>query len=99
MRTCDVVLGELRLGTGLSEAFYANLLNLPRVPSPTAVETVAFIDRHHTTVRGAGVGWADIQVILAAKVAGALLYTEDNDMRALWSALGFRLADGGPRAR
>ena len=97
VRSCDVVIGELSLGTGLSESFRANLANLPRVPCPTAGETLAFKDRHDKTVQGSGVGWADIQVIVAAENAGALLYTEDEDMRSLWLALGYRLADSGPR--
>lgn len=98
VRVCDVVIGELSLGAGLPPAFRTELAKLPSLPSPTAGATLAFIDRHQDAIAGAGVGWADIQVILAARNAGALLYTEDDAMRALWTALGHRLADGGRRS-
>jgi len=97
VRTCDVVIGELNLGSGLPDAFRVDLLKLPKLPSPSARDTVHFIDRHRQTVGGAGVGWADVQVIITAEKAGALLYTEDEAMRELWLDLGHRLADGGPR--
>lgn len=96
VRTCDVVIGELCLGSGLPASFRADLLKLPRVPSPTAAETLGFIEQHDRTVRGAGVGWADLQVLVAAQRAGALLYTEDRALRDVWVALGYRLVDGGP---
>lgn len=96
VRTCEVVIGELRLGSGLPAAFLGELLKLPRVPSPDAAETLAFLDRN-SQIGGAGIGWADLQVVVAAAKAGALLYSEDTAMRNVWLALGFRLADGGGR--
>lgn len=99
VRTCDVVIGELSLGAGLPPEFRTHLASLARLPTPTPAETLAFIQRHTQLVCGSGVGWADMQVIHTAEQAGALLYTEDEAMRSLWLALGFRLADGGPRLR
>lgn len=99
VRTCDVVIGELNLGSGLPESFRVEFLKMPRLPSPTAGETMQFIDRHRQSLSGAGVGWSDVQVILTAQKAGALLYTEDEAMRELWLDLGYRLADGGPRTQ
>jgi predicted nucleic acid-binding protein len=99
VRTCAVVIGELSLGSGMPPEFRANLASLPSVPSPSAEDTVAFIQRHSHTVAGAGIGWADVQVIVAAENAGALLYTEDEAMRRVWTALGHRLADAGARGR
>ena len=58
VRTCDVVIGELLLGSGLPASFARDLRALPRVPSPNAAETRAFVERHGRSFAGAGVGWA-----------------------------------------
>lgn len=97
VRTCAVVLGELRLGSGLPPAVDRLLAALPAVPSPSAEETTRFLERQRRSLAGTGIGWADLQVIIAAQRAGALLYSEDGPMRRAWLALGYRLADGGPR--
>ncbi|HET8934228.1 MAG TPA: hypothetical protein VFN67_12335 [Polyangiales bacterium] len=41
MRTCDVVIGELALGAGLPKTLARDLAALPKLPSPTALETVS----------------------------------------------------------
>jgi predicted nucleic acid-binding protein len=89
---CDVVVGELLLGSGLPRDFARLLLALPQVPSPRADETRAFIERHRRSFGGSGVGWADAQVLLAATKAGARLYTADRAVRRLSGVLGIHLA-------
>lgn len=92
VRTCDVVVGELLLGSGLPKSFAADLLALPRLPSPAAAETRLFIERHRSGFVGSGVGWADAQIILAASKAGARIHTSDRSVRAVCTAIGLSLA-------
>jgi predicted nucleic acid-binding protein len=90
--TCDVVVGELLLGSGLPKDFARLLSALPHVPSPRADETKAFIERHHRSLGAAGVGWADAQLLLAAAKAGARVHTGDRAVRRVCGALGLPLA-------
>jgi predicted nucleic acid-binding protein len=92
VRTCDVVVGELMLGSGLPSGFTADLLALPRVPSPTSLDTRAFIERHARSLRGSGIGWADAQIILAARKSGACIHTSDKGVRRVCGATGVVLA-------
>lgn len=91
VRTSDVIIGELRLGSGLPKGFIADLLALPRLPTPSAIETRTFIERHHRAFAGAGVGWADAQVMLTASKSGARIHTSDNAMRKTCKAVGVAL--------
>ena len=90
--TCDVVIGELALGSGLPAEIEDDLLLLPRLPTVSAAETLAFIRRHQRTFSAAGLGWADAQIISTAVESGALLHSADRPQRQVWRALGFRLA-------
>jgi predicted nucleic acid-binding protein len=81
VRTCAVVIGELMLGSGLPRGVSRDLLALPRLPSPAALETREFIERHRRTFGGSGIGWADAQILLAARKAGARLYSSDGAVR------------------
>lgn len=92
VRTCDVVIGELLLGAGLPKTFAADLLALPRLPSPTAAETRVFIERHGRAFAGAGVGWADAQIVVAAVRSGSRLHTSDRGVRGVCSGIGVALA-------
>jgi len=92
VRTCDVVVGELLLGSGLPRQFAVDLLALPRLPSPAAEETRLFITRHHRAFAGSGVGWADAQIILAAAKAGARVHTADKSVRGACAAIRVPLA-------
>ena len=92
VRTSDVVIGELRLGSGLPKTFAADLSALPRLPSPGAEETRAFIERHRRIFSGSGVGWADAQIILTAAKAGARVHTSDRSVRRVCHSLGIPLA-------
>lgn len=91
IRTSDVIIGELTLGSGLPKGFVADLLALPRLPSPSALETRTFIERHHRTFAGSGVGWADAQVILTATKSGARMHTSDAAVRKTCKALAVPL--------
>jgi predicted nucleic acid-binding protein len=92
VRTCDVVIGELLLGSGLPKGFAHDLLALPRLPSPTAAETREFIERHRRAFSGAGVGWADSQIVLAAFKSGSRLHTSDRSVRRVCTAIRIPLA-------
>ena len=89
---CDVVIGELRLGSGVPALVEELLGRLPSVPCASARETRAFIDRHRSAFRGAGVGWADAMLMASAAHAGAMVYTAEEAVRRTWRALGFREA-------
>jgi predicted nucleic acid-binding protein len=92
VRTCDVVFGELLLGTGLPKAFTRDLAALPKLPSPTALETRSFIERHSRSFSGSGVGWADAQIMLSAAKSGARLHTSDRSVRRVCVGVGILLA-------
>jgi predicted nucleic acid-binding protein len=92
VRTCDVVVGELLLGSGLPRTFASDLLALPMLASPSAADTRAFIDRHRRALAGSGVGWADAQIILVAMKSGARIHTSDRAVRKVCKAAGVALA-------
>lgn len=89
--TCDVVMGELQLGAGIPAALNQLLGQLPLLPSPTAPETRAFVERRRRSFQASGVGWADAQIILAAVSSGARVHSSDKSVRAVWRSLGLRL--------
>ena len=90
--TCDVVIGELLLGAGLPRALLPALALLPVLPGPSAPQTLDYLRRHQAAFAASGVGWADVQIIVAAVEAGALVYSLDGAIRRVWRSLGFRLA-------
>jgi predicted nucleic acid-binding protein len=92
VRTCDVVMGELLLGSGLPKTFASDLAALPHLPSPSARDTRVFINRHRSAFAGAGVGWADVQILLTAAAAGARVHTSDRYVRRVCTVLGMALA-------
>ena len=92
VRTCEVVIGELELGSGLPPEFARSLAALPQLPSPGAEETRLFIERHRRSLAGVGVGWADVQIVLAANKSGARLHTSDKHVRRVCGAVGVTLA-------
>jgi predicted nucleic acid-binding protein len=83
VRTCDVVIGELLLGSRLPASFALDLHSLPRLPSPSATETRLFIERYSRAFAGCGVGWADTQIVLTAAKAGARIHSADRAVRKL----------------
>ncbi len=101
VRTCDVVIGELMLGSGLPKTFADDLLALPSLPSPSASATRAFIERHRKTFAGSGIGWADAQIVIAAATHGARVHSTDRNVRnaahsaQLWLEKQRRGSDSG----
>jgi predicted nucleic acid-binding protein len=91
VRSCDVVIGELMLGSGLPKTFARDLSALPKLPSPSALETRSFVERHARTFAGAGVGWADVQIMLSAAKSGARIYTSDRCVRRVCTRVGIPL--------
>lgn len=89
--TCDVVLGELELGSGLPKDLTKLLALLPRLPSPSAASTLAFVRRHRSVFSSSGVGWADAQIIVAGEESGAWVHSSDRAVRRVWRRLGHRL--------
>lgn len=89
--TCDVVLGDLALGSGLPPALARDLALLPCLPCPSAREVRERITRGARQFRGAGVGWADAELVVTAERAGALLYSGDHAVTRVWRRLGHRL--------
>lgn len=87
VRTCDVVIGELLLGTGLPRDFITDLSQLPRLPSPSAPETTSYVQLFARSFSGSGVGWADAQILLTASKAGARIYTADRAVKRLCKKL------------
>jgi predicted nucleic acid-binding protein len=88
--TCNVVIGEFLLGSGLPQRLNKDLPLLPIIPSPSAFETRRFVERHVRIFRSSGVGWADSQILVAATNAGALVYSSDRAVQKVWRQLGFR---------
>jgi predicted nucleic acid-binding protein len=92
VRTCDVVIGELLLGSGLPADFARDLAALPTLPSPSSSETRLFIERHRSVFAGSGVGWADAQIVLAAAKAGARIHSSDKAVRRVCRLAGVAVA-------
>ena len=92
VRTCEVVGGELILGSGLPRHFARDLMALPSLPSPSALETRTFIERHRESLAGSGVGWADMQILLTAAKAGARLHSSDRAVRKVCRSVSIALA-------
>jgi len=92
VRTCDVVIGELLLGSGLPRGFARDLMALSRVPTPAPIATRAFIERHHRSFAGSGVGWADAQIVHAATHSGMRVHTSDRAVRRVCNSLGTPMA-------
>jgi predicted nucleic acid-binding protein len=92
VRTCDVVIGELLLGSGLPAGFARDLAALPRVPSPAPAATRAYVERHRRSFAGSGVGWADAQIIHSANLAGCRIHTADGGVQKVCRRLSVPLA-------
>jgi predicted nucleic acid-binding protein len=92
VRTCDVAIGELLLGSGLPRGFAQDLMALPRVPTPAPAATRVFVERHRRSFAGGGVGWADAQIIHAATQSGMRVHTSDRAVRRVCKALAMPVA-------
>ncbi len=71
-----VVLGELASGNLVKRAeTLADLRRLPRATAGTLEETLDFIEMQ--SLYGRGLGWNDIQLLVAARLSGHFLWSLD----------------------
>lgn len=76
-----VVLGELATGNLARRAVtLAALRQLPQAKAGTADECLAFIETHK--LHGCGIGWSDVQLLVAAKLSGFTLWSLDKRLAA-----------------
>lgn len=81
------VTGELALGRMRARAGILRLLGaLPQAQVATDAELPAFIDRHE--LHGLGIGYVDAQLLAAAMLTEAGLWTRDRRLREVAERLG-----------
>ena len=81
------VTGELALGTLAHRAEVLGLLDaLPPAPVADPGELLAFVDGHG--LMGRGIGYVDVQLLAAARLAGAELWSRDRRLATAASELG-----------
>lgn len=85
------VTGELALG-GLSQRQeILGLLNsLPAAAVAEPAEILRFVEQHHLT--GRGIGYVDVQLLVAARLAAASIWTRDKRLAATAAELGQAVA-------
>ena len=87
--THDFVLGELACGNLRDrERTLANLRLLPRIP-PATTEEVLFLIAD-SRLHGRGLGWIDMHLLAAARLAHVELYTRDRALGNAAEDLGVR---------
>lgn len=73
------VLGELAVGNLRERSLTLLMLrSLPRVKSGTTDECLDLIERHR--FYGRGIGWIDIQLLVAARLSHAQLWSLDREL-------------------
>ena len=86
------VAGELACGNLRARAEVLGLLqSLPPAPVATDKEVLAFIDAH--ALMGRGIGYIDVHLLAAARLAGMTLWTRDKSLQAIASELGLAHAE------
>jgi hypothetical protein len=87
-----IVLGELAMGNLLNLAkTIAALRCLPKTQTGTADECMQFIETHG--LYGRGIGWNDIQILVAARLSGNLLWSKDRRLDDAAKELGISYLD------
>ena len=82
-----VVLGELATGNLLNRTkTLAALRILPMIPPGTGDECMQFIENHR--LHGIGIGWNDVQILVAARLSGNLLWSKDRRLDDAAKELG-----------
>lgn len=90
--THTVVIGELATGTLTRRGdTLRSLRALPRLREGTSSECLGYLEDHH--LFGRGVGWNDIQLLVAAGLSRVPLWTRDRPLAAAAEKLGLLLAD------
>jgi predicted nucleic acid-binding protein len=86
-----VVLGELATGNLAKRAqTLAALRSLPCAKTGTTEECLGFIEAH--VLYGRGIGWNDLQLLVAARLSGNLLWSLDTRLTAASVELGVAYA-------
>lgn len=86
------VIGEIACGLfPRRDEVIALLCSLPSAPLLSQAEVLGFVDRH--ALAGRGVGFVDIHLLGAARVAGAALWTRDRRLAEAARGLGIAAAD------
>lgn len=81
-----VVLGELATGNlARRQQTLAALHNLPRVPEGSSEECLAYLETHR--LFGRGIGWNDVQLLVAARLAHMHLWSLDRSLTTVASRL------------
>lgn len=74
--THPLIIGELACGNLARRADVLGALHeLPRVAPVDHDEALAFLENH--ALHGRGLGWIDLHLLAAARLAGAALWTRD----------------------
>jgi predicted nucleic acid-binding protein len=82
-----VVLGELASGNLAKRTqTLAALRSLPRTKAGTTEECLDFLEAH--TLYGRGIGWNDLQLLVAARLSGHPLWSLDTGLTAAAVELG-----------
>lgn len=88
------VVGELACGNLRARAEVLGLLQaLPSLPVATSNEVLFFIDSY--ALMGRGIGYVDVHLLAAARLAGAQFWTRDKRLHG--AAADLRLAHGQAR--
>lgn len=82
-----VVLGELATGNlSKRQQTLADLRRLPRATAGTTEECLDFIEIH--SLYGRGLGWNDVQLLVAARLSGHSLWSLDSRLATAARELG-----------
>ena len=82
-----VVLGELATGNLVDRTrTLANLRRLPMAKGGSLEECLRFIELHR--IHGRGIGWSDVQLLVAARLSGLVLWTRDRRLGETAAELG-----------
>jgi predicted nucleic acid-binding protein len=87
-----IVLGELATGNLLNRPkTLAALRCLPKTQIGTVDECMQFIETHR--LDGRGIGWNDIQILVAARLSGNPLWSKDRRLADAAKELGISYLD------
>ncbi|HEY5894379.1 MAG TPA: hypothetical protein VIT91_14235 [Chthoniobacterales bacterium] len=82
-----VVLGELATGNlAKREQTLVSLRRLPRAVAGSTEECLAFIESQ--SLYGRGLGWSDVQLLVAARLSAQALWTLDKPLATAATELG-----------
>ncbi len=86
------VVGELACGNLQDRKLVLDLLqSLPLSPVASSGEVLFFIEKH--ALMGRGIGYVDVHLLAAARLAGARLWTRDKRLVVVADELGISYAE------